>query len=234
MPDHIASRHPAMAAETGGGTGPAGPRLTLAETDMLVVVDVQNDFLPDGALAVPEGDAVIEPINALGARFPHVLLTQDWHTPGHVSFASSHPGKKPFETIALPYGTQVLWPDHCIQASRGAALSEALRLPHAELIIRKGYHPLVDSYSGFVEADRRTTTGLGGYLKARGIKRVFVCGLATDYCVGWTAMDAVGEGFEALVVEDASRGIDLGGSLAAAWDAMAAAGVRRIRSGDIA
>lgn len=202
--------------------------ITLADQDVLIVVDVQNDFLPGGPLAVTDGDAVIAPINALAQRFAHVVCTQDWHTPGHVSFASSHPGKAPFETISLPYGEQVLWPDHCVQGSRGAALAEALAVPRAELVIRKGFRPDVDSYSAFTEADRKTTTGLTGYLKARGFTRVFVCGLATDYCVGWTAMDARSAGLEAAVIEEASRAIDVGGSLAAAWAAMDQAGVGRV------
>ncbi len=204
--------------------------LAPTRTDVLLVVDVQNDFLPGGSLAVPGGDAVVAPINALGAVFAHVVLTQDWHTPGHVSFASSHPGKAPFGRIDLPYGPQVLWPDHCVQGSPGAALCHRLQLPRAELVIRKGFHPGVDSYSAFTEADRTTTTGLAGYLAARGFRRVFVCGLATDYCVAWTAMDARRAGFEAVVVEDACRAIDLDGSLAAAWRDMAAAGVERIAS----
>ncbi len=202
--------------------------------DMLVVVDVQNDFLPGGALAVADGDAVIAPINALARRFQHVILTQDWHPAGHVSFASSHPGKAPFETIEFAYGTQVLWPDHCIQGTRGAAISDALDIPQAELIIRKGYHGHTDSYSGFLEADRRTPTGLAGYLRERGIERVFCAGLATDFCVSWTALDARQAGFDSYVIEDASRGIDTGGSMAAALAAWDRAGVRRIRSIDIA
>ena len=210
------------------------PGLTPAATDVLIVVDVQNDFLPGGALAVPDGDAVIGPINTLAERFAHVVCTQDWHPPGHVSFASSHPGKAPFETIALPYGVQVLWPDHCVQGTQGAALAGALHLPRAEVVIRKGYHAGVDSYSAFTEADRSTTTGLAGYLKARGFRRAVLCGLATDYCVGWTALDARAAGLEAIVIEDASRGIDLGGSLAAAWTAMAAAGVGRLVAADVA
>lgn len=204
--------------------------LAPTQTDVLLVVDVQNDFLPGGSLAVPGGDAVVAPINALGAVFAHAVLTQDWHTPGHVSFASSHPGMAPFGRIDLPYGPQVLWPDHCVQGSPGAALCDRLRLPRAELVIRKGFHPAVDSYSAFTEADRKTTTGLAGYLAARGFRRVFVCGLATDYCVAWTAMDARRAGFEAVVVEDACRAIDLDGSLAAAWRDMAAAAVERIAS----
>ena len=207
--------------------------MTPSASDVLIVVDVQNDFLPGGALAVPQGDAVVEPINALAARFEHIVLSQDWHTPGHVSFASSHAGKVPFDTIKVPYGDQVLWPDHCVQGSPGAALADALSLPKAELVIRKGFHPAVDSYSAFLEGDHRTTTGLGGYLKARGFRRVFVCGLATDYCVGWTAIDATTEGFESAVIEDASRAIDLNGSLDAAWSAMARQGVRRISSKDL-
>ena len=203
------------------------------ETDVLIVVDVQNDFLPGGSLAVTNGDAVIAPINGLAQRFKHVVMTQDWHTPDHISFASSHAGKKPFETIALPYGTQVLWPDHCVQGTTGAALADGLQLSKAELVIRKGFHQAVDSYSAFMEGDGKTTTGLGGYLKARGFTRVFVCGLATDYCVGWTAMDATREGLQAAVIEDASRAIDLNGSLAAAWTAMAAAGVKRINAADV-
>ncbi len=225
-----------LAATAVAGTAFAGTSMpvTPGESDVLIVVDVQNDFLPGGSLAVTNGDAVIAPINALAQRFAHVVMTQDWHTPGHISFASSHAGKKPFETIELPYGTQVLWPDHCVQGSHGAALADGLMLAKAELVIRKGFHKTVDSYSAFMEGDRATTTGLGGYLKARGFSRVFVCGLATDYCVGWTAMDATREGLQAAVIEDASRGIDLGGSLAAAWRAMEAAGVKRINSTDIA
>lgn len=207
--------------------------MTPTDTDVLIVVDVQNDFLPGGALAVPDGDAVIAPINTLAQRFSHVVLTQDWHTPGHISFASSHPGRAPFETIALPYGQQVLWPDHCVQGSPGAALARSLDLPHAELIIRKGYHPEIDSYSAFLEADHATPTGLAGYLRERGMARVFVCGLATDYCVGWTARDAQRSGFETFVIADASRAIDLNGSLEAAWTAMASDGVRRIAASDL-
>ena len=220
-----------------GGTRKGGPALgSIAPggTDLLLVVDVQRDFLPGGALGVPNGDAVIAPINGLAARFAHVALTQDWHPPGHVSFASSHPGRAAFEVVDLPYGPQVLWPDHCIQGEPGAALAEGLDLARAELIVRKGFHPDVDSYSGFVEADRRTRTGLAGYLGERGITRVFVAGLATDFCVAWTAIDARAAGFETIVVEDACRGIDTGGSMARAMADMAAAGVRRMRAGQIA
>lgn len=211
----------------------AFPALPATETDLLLVIDVQADFLPGGALAVPDGDAVIAPINALGRLFNHVVLTQDWHPAGHASFATSHPGKQPFETVRLAYGDQVLWPEHCIQGTPGAALSPLLDLPQAELILRKGYRAGIDSYSAFREADRTTPTGLAGYLRERGITRVFLCGLATDYCVGWSAIDAREAGFEAVVIEDACRAIDLGGSLERAWDAMAAAGVERMESGAI-
>ena len=204
--------------------------MSLANDDVLIVVDVQNDFLPGGALAVPDGDAVIAPINALGRIAPHIVLTQDWHPPGHISFASSHPGRTPFSSLPLPYGEQVLWPDHCVQGTGGAALAEALDLPKAELVIRKGFHPKVDSYSGFLEADHKTSTGLAGYLRERGFRRVFVCGLATDYCVGWTAIDAKTAGFETVVVEDACRAIDLNGSLDAAFSAMARLGIERTTS----
>lgn len=207
--------------------------MTPTETDVLIVVDVQNDFLPGGALAVPDGDAVIAPTNALGRLFQHVVLTQDWHTPGHISFASSHAGKAPFETIRLPYGDQVLWPDHCVQGTPGAALADTLEIGRAELIIRKGYHPNIDSYSALFEADHATPTGLVGYLRERGLNRVFVCGLATDYCVEWTARDARRCGFETYVITDASRAIDLNGSLASAWAAMDAAGTRRITTADL-
>ena len=193
----------------------------------LVVVDVQNDFIPGGALAVPQGDEVVPEINRLAARFDDVILTQDWHPRGHASFASSHPGKKPFETIELPYGSQVLWPDHCVQGTAGAAFHPDLNLTKAQLVIRKGHHRDIDSYSAFLEADRETTTGLAGYLKERGFRKLYVCGLATDFCVAWTALDARAAGFDTTVIEDACRAIDLEGSLARAWAEMAAAGVKR-------
>jgi nicotinamidase/pyrazinamidase len=208
--------------------------ITPSESDVLIVVDVQNDFLPGGALAVPDGQAVIAPINALARRFRHVILTQDWHPAGHVSFASSHPGRRPFDRVDLAYGPQVLWPDHCIQGTPGAALAEGLQVPQAELIIRKGYYDHTDSYSGFMEADRRTRTGLAGYLQERGLGRVFCAGLATDFCVSWTALDAQSAGFQTYVIDDASRGIDTGGSLAAAYGDWEAAGIRRIKTGDVA
>jgi nicotinamidase/pyrazinamidase len=172
-------------------------------------------------------------VNALGARFENVIITQDWHPPGHASFASSHAGKKPFETTQLPYGEQVLWPDHAVQGTRDAELHADLDVPHAQLVIRKGYHKGVDSYSVFYEADHKTDTGLTGYLRRRGIDRVFLCGLATDYCVAWSALDARREGFETYVIEDACRAIDLQGSLAKAWSDMTKAGVKRIKSSDI-
>ncbi|WP_075217141.1 bifunctional nicotinamidase/pyrazinamidase [Mongoliimonas terrestris] len=204
--------------------------LVLLPTDALIVVDVQTDFCPGGALAVADGDAVVPVINRLAGHFRNVILTQDWHPAGHASFASSHAGMAPFQTTEMPYGTQVLWPDHCVQGTPGAALHPDLSIPHAQLIIRKGYHPAVDSYSAFQEADRSTHTGLAGYLRERGIARVFVVGLATDYCVGWTALDARTAGFDATVIEDATRGIGLDGSMARAWEAMAAAGVGRMMS----
>lgn len=201
--------------------------------DVLLVVDVQNCFAPGGSLAVKDGDQVVPVINALGKVFRNVVLTQDWHTADHVSFASQHAGKKPFELIKLPYGQQVLWPDHCVQGTDGAALHKDLQLPHAQLVIRKGFNRNVDSYSAFVEADKRSMTGLGGYLRQRAIKRIFVTGLATDFCVAWSAIDARRQGFEVLVVEDACRGIDLNGSLAAAWKEMQKWGCKRVQSKDI-
>ena len=201
--------------------------MRLLPHDVLLVVDVQRDFLPGGALAVPSGHDVIAPINRLGALFGHVLLTQDWHPAGHVSFAASHAGRAPFDTVTLPYGPQVLWPTHCVQGTPGAELAADLDLPRAELVIRKGFHPDVDSYSAFTEADRRTPTGLAGYLRERGLGRVFLAGLATDFCVAWSALDARAAGFEAVVVEDACRGIDAQGSLARAWRDMDGAGVQR-------
>lgn len=193
----------------------------------LIVVDVQYDFMPGGALAVANGDEVVPVINRLAARYENVVLTQDWHPRGHASFASSHAGKKPFGTIPLAYGTQVLWPEHCVQGTRGAQIHEGLEIPHAQLVLRKGFHRGIDSYSGFLEADRRTPTGLASYLRERGFRRVAVCGLATDFCVAWTALDARAAGFDTSLIEDASRAIDLEGSLARAWEEMARAGVRR-------
>lgn len=202
--------------------------------DALVVVDVQNCFVPGGSLAVQKGDEIVPLINAISKSFQNVVLTQDWHTPGHISFASAHPGKKPFESVKLPYGNQVLWPDHCVQGTEGADIVKGLSIPHAQLIIRKGFNPKVDSYSAFIEADGKIRTGLDGYLKGRNIKTVYVVGLATDFCVAWTAMDARKLGFQATVIEDACRGIDSQGSLAAAWKSMEKAGVKRLQSSALA
>ena len=196
--------------------------------DVLIVVDVQNDFCPGGALAVPRGDEIVPIVNRLAARFHNVVLTQDWHPPGHFSFASTHPGKNPFETAAAFYGPQMLWPDHCTQGTPGAAFHSALDIPHAALVLRKGMEPTIDSYSAFYENDRRTATGLAGYLRERGLRRIFLAGLATDFCVCYSAVDARRLGFEAVVVEPGCRAIDLAGSLDAAWTGMAAVGVQRI------
>jgi nicotinamidase/pyrazinamidase len=204
------------------------------DRSVLIVVDVQNCFLPGGSLAVKDGGQVVPVINRIAHKFAHVVLTEDWHTPGHVSFASAHPGKAPFDVIHLPYGDQVLWPDHCVQGTTAAEISKDIAIPHAELVVRKGFHKDMDSYSAFLEADHATPTGLSGYLKERGLARVFVAGLATDFCVAWTALDAQRLGFETYVIEDASRGIDTRGSLAAAWTAMQNAGVKRIQSDDLA
>jgi nicotinamidase/pyrazinamidase len=211
----------------------AAASIKIDDASVLLVIDVQNCFLPGGSLAVKDGDQVIPVINRLAKGFANVVMTQDWHTAGHISFASVHPGKKPFGVIDLPYGKQVLWPDHCVQGTDGASLSKDLSIPQAELVIRKGYHKDVDSYSAFTEADGKTTTGLAAYLKARKLQRLFIAGLATDFCVAWTAMDARKAGFEAYVVEDACRGIDTQGSLAKAWADMAKAGVKRIQSSDV-
>jgi nicotinamidase/pyrazinamidase len=199
----------------------------------LLVIDMQYDFMPGGALAVAEGDALVPLINQLGARFRNVVITQDWHPAGHISFASSHAGKQPFDSIALPYGPQTLWPDHCVQASHGAELHADLRVPHAQLILRKGCNAGIDSYSAFVEADRTTQTGLAGYLKERGIDSVFVVGLALDFCVAWSALDARAAGFNTWVIGDACKAIDLNGSLDKAWQDMQTAGVTRINSTDL-
>jgi nicotinamidase/pyrazinamidase len=199
-----------------------------ADSDVLLVIDVQNDFCPGGALAVPRGDEVVPVVNRLGQSFEHVVLTQDWHPPGHNSFASVHPGRRPFETIALADGQQTLWPDHCVQDSDGAAFHCDLHVPHAELVVREGFRRAIDSYSAFYENDRRTPTGLAGYLRERGFARVFLAGLATDFCVHFSAVDARRQGFAAVLIEDGCRGIDLAGSLARALQDMASAGVERI------
>ena len=200
----------------------------------LIAVDLQNDFCSGGSLAVPGGEEVVPLVNALGRNFSTVVLTQDWHPAGHASFASSHPGREPFEVIEMPYGPQVLWPDHCVQGSTGAAFHAGLDLPHAEAVIRKGFRQGIDSYSGFIEADGRTPTGLAGYLRERGVGRIVIAGLATDFCVNWTAQDAVRGGFEVLVVEEACRAIDLDGSLDRAWAEMNALGVQRVSMAEFA
>lgn len=202
-------------------------------SDALLVVDVQNDFLPGGALAVAHGDEIVPLVNQIAERFAVVVLTQDWHPAGHASFASSHPEKRPLQKMRMPYGEQVLWPEHCVQGSAGAAFAAGLDIPHAQLVIRKGHHQKMDSYSAFLEADRRTKTGLDGYLRSRGVKRVFCAGLATDFCVAWTALDARRFGLQAAVIEDACRAIDTDGSLDAAWKAMKKAGVRRLSSASL-
>lgn len=217
----------------GAAPAPIRTRITPGRTDAFLVIDVQNCFIPGGSLAVGHGDEVVPLVNRLAKSFATVVLTQDWHTPGHASFASAHPGAKPFETTRMPYGNQVLWPDHCVQGTPGADFAPGLAIPHAGLVLRKGWNRDVDSYSAFNEADGKPT-GLGAYLKQRGIKRVFLAGLATDFCVSWSALDARKAGFAAAVIEDACRAIDLNGSLAAAWTRMTAAGVLRLQSSDIA
>jgi nicotinamidase/pyrazinamidase len=187
----------------------------ISEQDVLLVVDIQNDFCPNGALAVPRGDEVVPAINELARHFEHVVITQDWHPHGHNSFASSHPGKKPCDIVDTFYGPQILWPDHCVQGTSGAEIRRDLQIPHAELILRKGYHRNIDSYSAFYENDRSTPTGLTGYLRVRGFSRVFLAGLAFDFCVRFSAEDALREEFAVLVVEDACRAIDVNGSVAA-------------------
>jgi nicotinamidase/pyrazinamidase len=195
------------------------------DNDVLIVVDVQNDFCPSGALAVPHGDEIVPIINRLAARFRNVVLTQDWHPASHLSFASSHPGKRPFETIAAPYGPQVLWPDHCVQGTPGAQFHKSLQIAHAGLVVRKGVNRSIDSYSTFYENDRKTPTGLIGYLRERGLTRVFLAGLAFDFCVRYSAEDARRDGFVVFVVEDACRGIDVDGSVAATRASLTAIGV---------
>ena len=200
---------------------------------VLLVIDMQYDFMPGGALAVAEGDALVPLINQLGQQFRGVVITQDWHPAGHISFASSHAGRSPFEIITLPYGPQTLWPDHCIQGSHGAQLHTGLNLPHAQLILRKGCNSHIDSYSAFLEADRQTPTGLASYLKERGVQNLFVVGLALDFCVAWSALDARAAGFTTVVIADACRAIDMNGSLDKAWQDMSAAGVKRIESREL-
>ncbi|MBA5978890.1 bifunctional nicotinamidase/pyrazinamidase [Pseudomonas sp. Y5-11] len=207
--------------------------MQISPRSALLVIDVQNDFTPGGQLAVPEGDLIVPLINRLSGLFKQVIIAQDWHPSGHASFASSHPGRKPYDVIQLPYGEQVLWPDHCVQGTVGAQFHCELKLPHAQLIIRKGCNPDIDSYSAFVEADRRTTTGLAGYLKERGIDTVYMVGLALDFCVMFSALDARAAGFNTFVVLDACRAIDMEGSLATAMERMQTAGVGLIQSNQL-
>jgi nicotinamidase/pyrazinamidase len=215
------------------GAALAADKIKPGPSSALIVVDVQNCFLPGGSLAVKDGDQVIPVINRIAKDFDNVVMTQDWHTPHHVSFASTHDGKKPFEVIKLAYGNQVLWPDHCVQGTEGASIAKDINIPQAALIIRKGFHNDVDSYSAFLEADKETRTGLASYLKERKIDTVFVTGLATDFCVAWTAIDARNAGLNVYVVDDACRGIDINGSIAKAWEDMTKAGVKKIQSTDI-
>lgn len=207
--------------------------ISINDEDVLLAIDLQADFMPGGALAVAGGDEIVPLVNRLASRFEHVVVTQDWHPPAHASFAASHEGAKPFDTKRLHYGDQTLWPEHCVRGTPGAALHPDLKVDLAFLVLRKGVHSAVDSYSAFVEADRRTTTGLAALLKARGVKRVFACGLATDFCVAHTALDARREGFETFVIEDACRAIDANNSLEEAWARLDAAEVRRVRSAEI-
>lgn len=208
--------------------------MTLGDSDVLLVVDIQNDFCHGGALAVAESAAVVPLANRLMKAFPHVVLTQDWHPKDHFSFASSNANAKPFDFVDVPYGQQTLWPDHCVQGTPGAAFHPDLDTTHAELIVRKGYCRTIDSYSAFYENDRETPTGLGGYLRERGLSHVHICGLATDFCVAYSALDARREGFAVTVIKDACRAIDLDGSLQAALDQMRAAGVALRVSADFA
>jgi nicotinamidase/pyrazinamidase len=203
---------------------------TLQPTDALLVIDLQNDFCPGGALAVQHGDEVVPTINALAQKFDHVILTQDWHPSRHISFASMHSNTKPFETIEAPYGPQTLWPDHCLQHTPGAAFHPSLSIPHAELILRKGFRRHIDSYSAFLENDHQTPTGLSGYLKDRNLTRLFLVGLAYDFCVRYSAIDGKNLGFETIVIEDATRPVNLPNSVADANAAFAATGIKRLNS----
>jgi nicotinamidase/pyrazinamidase len=208
-------------------------KITVSDTDVLLVIDVQNDFLPGGRLAVPDGDRVIQPIHRIAPLFAHIVLTQDWHPGGHHSFASAHAGKQPLDRIDVHYGEQTLWPDHCVQGTPGADLAPALHLPQAELILRKGFRPRIDSYSAIYENDRTTPTGLAGYLRDRSLTRVFCSGLAYDYCVGYSAIDAAHAGFPAFILRDASQPIDLNGSVAAIEKDFAQSGVSILQTADL-
>lgn len=199
----------------------------------LIVVDVQNGFTPGGHLAVAHADQIIPKINQLATHFDNIVLTQDWHPENHISFAENHVGKNPFDTVELNYGTQVLWPSHCVQGTPDADFHPDLNISRAQLIIRKGFHPEIDSYSAFKEADHQTSTGLAGYLKERGIDTVYIVGIATDFCVAWTAIDAAKMGFKSYVIADATKAIDLQGSLQHAWQEMLAVGVKRVVAKDI-
>lgn len=207
--------------------------MSISSRTALLVIDVQNDFIPGGSLPVPGGEQIVPLINHLARQFQQVVIAQDWHPRGHTSFASSHPGRQPYDVIELPYGEQTLWPEHCVQATAGAEFHPELDLPHAQLVIRKGCNPDIDSYSAFLEADRATTTGLAGYLKERGIDTVYMVGLALDFCVMYSALDARAAGFNAFVVLDACRAIDMDGSLATAMERMRAAGVELIQSTEL-
>jgi nicotinamidase/pyrazinamidase len=207
--------------------------ISVQPTDALLVIDVQNDFMPGGALAVPDGHAIIPLINTLAKKFDHVILTQDWHPAQHISFATTHTNKKPFENIETPYGSQTLWPEHVLQHTEGAAFHPALHIPHAELILRKGFRRHIDSYSAFLENDHVTPTGLAGYLRERNLQRLFLCGLAYDFCVRYSAIDGHNLGFETIVIEDASRPVNLPNTVAETNAALAAANIRRIQSTDI-
>ncbi len=204
--------------------------IDISDQDVLLVVDIQNDFCPGGNLAVPRGDEVVPLVNRLGERFSHVVLTQDWHPRDHLSFASTHPGKKPYDTVELSYGAQILWPDHCVQGTPGAEFRKDLHIPRAELVLRKGYHRKINSYSAFFENDRKTNTGLAGYLRERGFARVFLAGLAFDFCVRYSAEDARKVGFDVVVIEDACRGIDVDGSIAKTRQQLAILGANCVLS----
>ena len=210
------------------------PGTATGDSDLLLVVDVQNDFCPGGKLPVPHGDEVVPVVNRLAAKFPHIVLTQDWHPPGHFSFASTHAGRQPFETVTVAYGPQVLWPDHCVQGTPGAEFHPALAVPQAELIVRKGFRRAIDSYSALFENDHRTPTGLTGYLRERGLSRVVLVGLALDFCVRYSAEDAHAQGFDVIVVEDACRAIDVDGSLAATRRRLGELGVATVKADDFA
>jgi nicotinamidase/pyrazinamidase len=207
--------------------------MTIGDNDVLLVIDVQNDFCPGGALAVPSGEEVVPVINRLARRFTNVILTQDWHPPGHSSFASAHQGRRPFENVEAHYGPQTLWPDHCVQGTQGADFHPSLNIPNAALVLRKGMRPAIDSYSAFYENDRRTPTGLVGYLRERGLTRIFAVGLAFDFCVRYSAEDATSSGFIVAVIDDACRGIDIEGSMAAARHSFEVKNIRCVREHDI-